>query len=86
MNAVHYNTTVAHKSNTSSAHVQNTAHPQHTAQLQHKVEEDVAFLTNRIEMMRKNARPNQNVLETYETMLKSRKAVLAWLQDGETNE
>jgi hypothetical protein len=52
------------------------------AHLQSKVEQDVIFLTNRIEMMKKNNRPNQNVLETYETMLRSRKAVLAWLYDG----
>jgi hypothetical protein len=63
---------------------QNNVNPQHTAHLQHKVEEDVAFLTNRIEIIKKNARPNQNVLETYESMLKSRKAVLAWLYDGKT--
>jgi hypothetical protein len=66
-----------------TAMLQSTNHTQHTAHLQHKVEEDVAFLTNRIEMMKKNTRPNQNVLETYETMLKSRKAVLAWLYDGQ---
>lgn len=53
--------------------------------VQVKVEQDIAFLQHRIALMKKQANPNQVVLDTYETMLKSRKAVLSWLLEGATN-
>lgn len=53
--------------------------------VQVKVEQDIAFLQHRITLMKKQATPNQVVLETYENMLKSRKAVLSWLLEGATN-
>lgn len=55
------------------------------ANVQVKVEQDIAFLQHRISLMKKQATPNQIVLETYENMLKSRKAVLSWLLEGATN-
>lgn len=53
--------------------------------VQVKVEQDIAFLQHRISLMKKQATPNQVVLETYENMLKSRKAVLTWLLEGATH-
>ena len=50
--------------------------------VQLKVSQDVAFLQHRIQLMKKQAKPNAIVIETYENMLKSRKAVLAWMEDG----
>lgn len=47
-----------------------------------KVEQDIAFLQHRINLMKKQTIPNSIVIETYEAMLKSRRSVLAWLQDG----
>jgi len=55
------------------------------ANVQVKVEQDIAFLQHRISLMKKQTTPNQVVLETYENMLKSRKAVLSWLLEGATN-
>ena len=52
--------------------------------VQIKVEQDIAFLQHRITLMKKQATPNQVVLDTYEDMLKSRKAVLSWLIEGAT--
>jgi hypothetical protein len=53
--------------------------------VQSKVEQDIAFLQHRINLMKKQKIPNSTVIETYENMLKSRQSVLAWLRDG-TNE
>lgn len=53
-----------------------------SAGVQHKVEQDIAFLRHRIELMKKQKTPNNIVITTYENMLKSRLSVLAWLQDG----
>lgn len=53
--------------------------------VQIKVEQDIAFIQHRITLMKKQAAPNQVVLDTYENMLKSRKAVLSWLIEGATN-
>ena len=50
--------------------------------VQLKVVQDIAFLQNRIGLMRKQSHPNYVVIATYENMLKSRKAVLAWIEDG----
>lgn len=55
------------------------------ANVQFKVEQDIAFLQHRISLMKKQTTPNKIVLETYENMLKSRKAVLTWLHEGATN-
>lgn len=41
---------------------------------------DIQFLKERIEKMRTFKNPNKDTLKTYEDMLKSREAVLAWLQ------
>jgi hypothetical protein len=51
--------------------------------VQTKVEQDIDFLQNRISLMQKQAKPNQVVIEIYENMLRSRKAVLSWLLDGQ---
>lgn len=53
--------------------------------VQVKVGQDIAFLQHRISLMKTQASPNQVVLDTYENMLKSRKAVLSWLLEGATN-
>jgi hypothetical protein len=47
-----------------------------------KVEQDIAFLTGRINSMEKHPRPNKIVLDTYKGMLRSRVAVLKWLIHG----
>ena len=54
--------------------------------VQTKVEQDIAFLQHRISLMQKQKIPNSIVIETYEAMLKSRRSVLAWLQDGNSAE
>lgn len=53
--------------------------------VQLKVEQDIAFLENRIELMKQQKQPNNIVIETYESMLKSRQSVLAWLRDGNSD-
>jgi hypothetical protein len=50
--------------------------------IQTKVEQDIAFLEHRIDLMKKQKVPNNIVIETYENMLKSRQSVLSWLRDG----
>ncbi len=52
--------------------------------VQTKVEQDIAFLQHRISLMKKQKIPNSVVIETYENMLKSRRAVLSWLLEGAT--
>lgn len=47
-----------------------------------KVEQDIAFLTDRITAMKSQARPNPMLIEHYQSMLKSRESVLKWLLDG----
>ncbi|MFO1390415.1 hypothetical protein [Cellvibrio sp.] len=54
--------------------------------VQTKVEQDIAFLQHRINLMKKQKIPNSVVIETYENMLKSRQSVLAWLQDGNSEQ
>ena len=54
--------------------------------VQTKVEQDIAFLQQRINLMKKQKIPNSVVIETYENMLKSRQSVLAWLQDGNSEQ
>lgn len=47
-----------------------------------KVREDILFLQDRIERIKALAAPNPTVLQTYQSMLESRKAVLQWLKDN----
>ncbi len=47
-----------------------------------KVEQDIVFLSNRIADLETQPRPNRPVIDSYRTMLESRKSVLKWLQDG----
>lgn len=47
-----------------------------------KVEQDITFLTDRIAAMRAHPRPNEMLIEHYQSMLKSRESVLKWLLDG----
>lgn len=47
-----------------------------------KVEQDIAFLQDRIESLQSHPRPNLPVIETYQTMLSSRRSVLRWLEHG----
>lgn len=48
-----------------------------------KVEQDIAFLSDRISALEAQQRPNHPVIDTYRTMLESRRSVLRWLQDGD---
>lgn len=54
--------------------------------VQVKVESDIAFLENRIALMKQQKVPNNIVIDTYENMLKSRQSVLAWLRDGNSGQ
>lgn len=56
------------------------------ASIQTKVEQDIAFLQHRINLMKKQKIPNSIVIETYEAMLKSRRSVLSWLHDGKNDD
>ena len=47
-----------------------------------KVEQDIAFLTDRIAAMEAYPHPNVMLIEHYQSMLKSRESVLKWLLDG----
>lgn len=47
-----------------------------------KVEQDIAFLAERITAMQAHPRPNAMLIEHYQSMLKSRESVLKWLLDG----
>jgi hypothetical protein len=47
-----------------------------------KVEQDIAFLSDRISAMKAHPRPNTMLIEHYQSMLKSRESVLKWLLDG----
>ena len=47
-----------------------------------KVEQDIAFLVDRISAMQAHPRPNTMLIEHYQSMLKSRESVLKWLLDG----
>jgi len=46
-----------------------------------KVERDIAFLKDRIGRLTQQRTPNQATIQTYKTMLFSRKSVLAWLHE-----
>lgn len=47
-----------------------------------RVEQDIAFLSDRIAAMKAHPRPNTMLIEHYQSMLKSRESVLKWLLDG----
>lgn len=47
-----------------------------------KVEQDIAFLIDRIAAMKSQPRPNVMLIEHYQSMLQSRESVLKWLMDG----
>ncbi len=51
-----------------------------------KVEQDIAFLTDRIKAMHAHSKPNTMLIEHYQSMLKSRESVLKWLLDGSNDE
>jgi hypothetical protein len=51
-----------------------------------KIEQDIAFLTDRLAAMREQPKPNNMLIEHYQTMLTSRESVLRWLLDGCDNE
>ncbi len=54
--------------------------------MREKVEKDIAFLTDKIDRMTHQPRPNEMLIDHYTSMLKSRQAVLSWLMDGEVDE
>jgi hypothetical protein len=45
-----------------------------------KVESDIAFLTERLQLLEQQPKPNAVILQTYKDMLESREAVLHWLR------
>lgn len=47
-----------------------------------KVIEDIHFLQDRIDRIKKLQTPNSTVLKTYQSMLESREAVLTWLREN----
>lgn len=55
-----------------------------TEAIRQKVEQDIAFLSDRIAELQNRPRPNRVVIDTYQTMLDSRLSVLKWLQHGES--
>ena len=57
-------------------------HLAEAASVQTNVEQDITFLQSRISLMKEQTTPNHVVLGIYENMLRSRKAVLSWLHDG----
>lgn len=46
------------------------------------VESDIAFLSERLRTLERQAAPNAVMLQTYRDMLDSRHAVLQWLRKG----
>lgn len=51
-----------------------------------KVESDIAFLTERLQLLEQQNKPNTVILQTYKDMLESRYAVLQWLRQNGTHE
>jgi len=45
-----------------------------------KVEGDIVFLTERLQLLEQQKKPNAVILQTYKDMLESRYAVLHWLR------
>lgn len=57
-----------------------------TEAVRSRVEQDIEFLSARIAALKALPRPNQVVIDTYQTMLDSRRSVLKWFQHGRTAE
>jgi hypothetical protein len=51
-------------------------------QLAVKIMQDINFLKDRIERVKRLHTPNSSVLKTYESMLSTRLAVLDWMRDN----
>lgn len=51
-------------------------------QLTSKIIQDINFLRDRIERVKRLHTPNSSVLRTYESMLSTRLAVLDWMRDN----
>lgn len=51
-------------------------------QLATKIIQDINFLKDRIERVKRLHTPNSSVLRTYESMLSTRLAVLDWMRDN----
>lgn len=49
-----------------------------------KVEGDIAFLTERLQLLEQQTKPNAVILQTYKDMLESRHTVLNWLRQDVT--
>lgn len=47
-----------------------------------KIKQDISFLQDRIERVKRLHTPNSSVLRTYESMLSTRLAVLDWMRDN----
>lgn len=48
-----------------------------------RVRQDIDFLRDRIDDLEQQTRPNRHVIQTYRTMLDSRRSVLKWLDHGD---
>lgn len=55
-----------------------------TEAVRSRAEQDIEFLSARIAALKSLPRPNDVVIETYQTMLDSRRSVLKWFQHGRT--
>lgn len=51
-----------------------------------KVENDIAFLTERLHLLEQQTKPNTVIVQTYKDMLESRYAVLQWLRQNSTQD
>ena len=51
-----------------------------------KVESDIAFLTERLQLLEQQSKPNTVILKTYKDMLETRYAVLQWLRQNSTKD
>lgn len=55
-----------------------------TEAVRSRVKQDIQFLTDRISALKSLPRPNHVVIDTYQTMLASRRSMLKWFQHGRT--
>jgi hypothetical protein len=62
--------------------VSNEANPHSGYNLVVKIKQDIRFLQDRIERVKRLHTPNSSVLRTYESMLSTRLAVLDWMRDN----
>lgn len=62
--------------------VSSEANPQSGYHLAVKIKQDISFLQDRIERVKRLHTPNSSVLRTYESMLSTRLAVLDWMRDN----